>query len=168
MAGVNQKNPSPWIPISLFVVGTLKFTANWTQTGQHTSTDLESLQCCWNRNRSLFLPALVTSLSTTDAPARPNSSPTYGYGATWSGAAWLLSPDGRGEVANLSKPSQGLQRDPEVQLHHLRATTSSARSADGKPRLGQRRSIDSGSGVADSVQLAETLVCFPCQWSTLQ
>lgn len=51
----------------------------------------------------------------------------------WSNLAHF--PTGQGEVANLSDSSQDLQRDPKVQWHLLRATTSNAQRADGKLSL---------------------------------
>lgn len=44
-----------------------KFTSSWIQMGQHISTNLESLQHCWNMTRLLSLLSLVISFSAANA-----------------------------------------------------------------------------------------------------
>lgn len=67
--------------------------------------------------------------------------------------------------------SQGFQHNPKVQLRLLGATASVHREHTGNrahARQGYWWCQAGRSEGAGSVQVAGTLVCFPCQWSTLQ
>lgn len=160
-----KKRQSLQVPAPPCMVETQKFPASRIQVGHHTCTNLQSLQHCLDMNRLLFLLTWAISFRVPNARCAFHTYPVEPLRSVSGGAAGLILP-------------WLLEKLPICQI--LLGVSSTAQGAAAPPLctespwnsgLRAARAMDmpgwQGSG-AGSAHLAETLVCFPCRWSTLQ
>ena len=81
-ADANQKNPSPWISLSPFMVETQRLTATCAQTGWRTSTVWKAYSAADTWTGCFFCLLWSFHIAQQTHGARPNTFQIYKYGAT--------------------------------------------------------------------------------------